>query len=68
MEERKKKTSKDTVLKSVKASVDEWVPILGDDDVTYEFFVEPTQEELEKARKKRKVKKKERKRKIWITQ
>lgn len=67
MEERKKKTSKDTVLKSVKASVDEWVPILGDDDVTYDFFVEPTQEELEKAKKKEKLRKK-RKRKIWITQ
>ena len=60
-EERKKKTSKDTVLKSVKASVDEWVPILGDDDVTYEFFVEPTQEDLEKASKKRKAKKEEKK-------
>lgn len=78
MEEERKKMWKESMgeesktLKTLKASTDEWVPILGDDDddddvtydifdVTYDLFVEPTQEDLEKAKKKRKIKKEEEK-------
>jgi hypothetical protein len=50
----KSKTSEDTVSKTAVVDKDEWLPL----DVTCELFVEPTQEDLEKAKKKRKVKKK----------
>ena len=60
--ERKKmwKKSMGDKEKTLKTSTDEWwVPISGDDGIEYDFIVEPTQEDLEKAKKKRK---------IWITQ